>query len=228
MTILDDLKLDEYEAEDISDVLVKLEMSFAIKFPKDAFLSVNIFGELCDIIESNIKFDHKEDCTKQQAFYKIRTAICETQNIDKNLINLETKLADIFPRQNRRNQVKRFQKQLGVDLQFLTYPDWLSVTLILGILCSLIAFFFDWKVAVAGIVFFIIMLKVADKLGKDLKFDTVRELTEKAATEHYVHMRRSNLTVNRQEILDTIKAAFSDTLSIDKEQLTRDAKFNWA
>jgi hypothetical protein len=228
MTILDDLKLDEYETEDISDVLVKLEKSFAIKFPKDAFMSVKTFGELCDIIESNIKFDNKEDCTKQQAFYKIRTAICETQNIDKSLISLETKLADVFLRRNRRRQVKRFQKHLGIDLEFLTYPDWLLITFIVGIFCSLIAFFFDWKVAVAGMAFFIIALKVADKLGKDLKFDTVKELTEKAATEHYVHIRRSNSTVNRQEILDTIKEAFSAGLAIDKEQLTRDAKFSWA
>ena len=228
MTILDDLKLDEYETEDISDVLVKLEKSFAIKFPKDAFTSTKTFGELCDIIESSIKFDNKEDCTKQQAFYRIRTAICETQVIDKSLINLDTKLVHVFPRNKRRRQVKKFHKHLGIDLEFLTYPDWLSVTLIVGILGSLIAFFFDWKVAVSGIAFFIIALKVADKFGKDLKCDTVKELTEKAATEHYVHIRRSKLTVNRNEILDTIKEAFSIGLAIDKKQLTRDAKFSWA
>ena len=71
MTILDDIKLDEYEDEDIFDIVVKLEKSFAIKIARDAFINVKTFGDLCDVIESYIKYDNKEDCTKQQAFYKI-------------------------------------------------------------------------------------------------------------------------------------------------------------
>src|SRR5688572_23822887 len=136
MTILNDIKLDEYESEDIFDIVVKLEKSFAIKFDKDAFLNVKTFGDLSDIIESYIKYGNKEDCTKQQAFYKIRTAISETQLIDKNEITLDTKLVDLFPRQNRRRQVKMFQRQLGVNLKFLTYPGWLALALIIGVLAS--------------------------------------------------------------------------------------------
>lgn len=228
MTILDDIKLDEYESEDIFDIVVKLEKSFAIKFDKDAFLNVKTFGDLSDVVESYIKYDNKEDCTKQQAFYKIRTAISETQLVDKKIINLDTKLVDLFPRQNRRRQVKMFQRQLGVNLKFLTYPGWLALTLIIGVLASFIAFFFDWKIAITGIAFFAIAFTVADKLGKDLAIETVKELTEKAAAEHYVDMRSSKLTVNRNEILETIKEAFNTGLAIDKEQLTRDAKFSWA
>jgi hypothetical protein len=228
LTILDDIKLEEYEDEDIFDIVVKLEKSFAIKFDKNAFLNVKTFGDLCDVIESHIKYDNKEDCTKQQAFYKIRTAISETQLIDKKIISLDAKLVDLFPRRNRRQQVKIFQRQLGVNLNFLTYPGWLALTLIIGVLASFIAFFFDWKIAVSGIIFFAIAFRVADKLAKDLAVETVEELTEKAAAEHYIDMRRSKLTVNRNEILDTIKEAFNTRLSINKEQLTRDAKFGWA
>ena len=228
MTILDDIKLDEYESEDIFDIVVKLEKSFAIKFDKDAFLNVKTFGDICDVIESYIKYDNKEDCTKQQAFYKIREAISETQLIDKKLINLDTKLVDLFPMENRRIQVKLFQRQLGVNLKFLTYPDWLLLTLIIGVLASFIAFFFEWKIAVSGIIFFAIALNVADKLGKYLAVETIKELTEKAAAEHYIDMRSSKMTVNRNEILDTIKEAFINGLAIEKEQLTRHAKFSWA
>jgi hypothetical protein len=228
MTIPDEVKLDEYEYEDIFDVIVKLERSFAVKFDKDAFINVKTFGDLCEVIESNIKYDEKEDCTKQQAFYKIRAAISETQLIDKKLINLDTKLVDLFPRHNRLKQVKRFQRKLGMNLKFLTYPGWLALTLTGGLLASLIAFFFDGKIAVSGIVFFAFAFYIADKLGKDLELNTVKELTEKAASEHYIDIRSTKLTVNRNEILDTIKEGFSAGLSIDKEQLTRDAKFSWA
>ena len=228
MTDFVDIKLSDYEGEDIFAVVVKLEKSFAIKFDKDAFNTVKTFGDLCDIIESCIKYDNKEDCTKQQAFYKIQAAISEIQLIDKRLIPLDTKLVDLFPRHNRRRQVKIFQRQLGINLKFLTYPGWLALTLIVGLLASFIAFFFDWKIAVSGIAFFALALNVADKLGKDLDCDTVKDLTEKAATEYYIDVRRSKLTVNRNEILDTIKNAFAAGLAIDKAQLTREVKFGWA
>lgn len=229
MTDIDDIvKLDNYGDEDISDVVVRLEKSFGLKFGKDAFLTVKTFGDLCDIFVEHIKYVHQDGCTKQQAFYKIRTAISETQLIDNASINLETKLADLFPRQNRRTQVKQFQKHIGIDLKFLTYPSWLSTILMLGILSSLIAFFFDWRIATIGLLFFWLGLTFADILGKDLKFDTVKQLTEFATTEQYIKMRRSNFTVNENEIIPTIVDAFSERLDINKEYLTRDAKFSWA
>lgn len=224
----EDIRPDDYEDEDIFDVVIKLEKSFSIKFEKNAFIKVKTFGDLCDILESYIKYDHKEDCTKQQAFYKIRTAISETQLINKGQINPGTKLVELFPRHNRRTQVKKFQKLLGVNLKLLTYSGWLALTFVIGILSSFIAFFFDWKIAVSGIVFFTLAHKIAGILGRDFEFDTVKDLTEKATTDHYIDIRRSKLTVNRNEILTIIKDAFRTGLSIDNEQLERDAKFIWA
>ena len=227
MKILDDIKLDEYESEDIFDVVARLQKSFALKFDKNAFNNVKTFGDMCDVIESHIKYTDQDDCTKQQAFYKIRAAISETQLIDTAVIGLDTSLVDLFPRHTRRTQVKQFKKQLGVNIEFLTYPDWLSLTFIVGVLSSFVGFFFDWRIAVSGIAFFIVATKVAGILGKDLKFDTVKELTEKAVTEHYIEVRHSKLTVNKKEIMAIIIDAFSEGLSIDKEHLTKDAKFSW-
>jgi len=223
-----DIKLENYEDEDIGDIVVILEKSFAIKFDQYAFINVRTFGELCDVVESYIQYDHKEGCTKQQAFYKIRAAISETQSIDKSAITLGSKLADLFPRHNRRRQIKIFKKQLGIKVKFLTFPGWLATTLFAGLLCSFIAFFFDWKVALSGTAFFALTITIAEKLGKDLELDTVKDLTEKAVTEYYVEIRRSKLTVNRKEIVAIITDAFSRELSLEKEHLTRDAKFSWA
>ncbi|MGH2563835.1 MAG: hypothetical protein ACRDE8_14830 [Ginsengibacter sp.] len=220
-------KLDNYEAEDIGDVVAKLEKSFQIKFDKNAFKEIDNFGKLCDVIEATLKYDEKEDCTKQQAFYKIREAIRLTRPIGKEQIKLETKLSDLFPKQNRRKQVVEFQKHLEVKLKFLTYPDWVTLILLVGLLASLVAFFFDWKIAVSGIVICTLAFRVADKLGKDLQFETVKQLTEKVAREHYINIRRSTMTMNKSEIFKIIKDAFSYDLSIDKEHLTREAAFSW-
>lgn len=228
MTIVDDNKLDEYEDADIFDVIVKLEHSFAIEFGKEAFKNVKTFGDLCDVIESHIQYENSEDCTSQHAFYKIQAAISETRRIDKKLILPDTQLADLFPRQYRRRQVKAFQQHLGVRLQLLTYPGWLFPIFIAGFLASFIAFFVDWKIALSGIIFFAVALTIADKLGKELAIGTVKELTIKATTEHYIEMKSAALTVNRNEITDIIKEAFSTDLGINKKQLTRDAKLSWA
>jgi hypothetical protein len=223
MRDLDDIKLENYEGEDISDVIVKLEKSFDLKFSKTAFVEAKTFGDICDIVGTHINHLHKDDCTKQQAFYKIRKAIAETQLIDEKQIGLTSKLVELFPRHNRRQKIKEFRNLLGIKVSFLTYPGWLSLLLGIGSLLSLGAFFFDWKIAVAGITFFACSFRIADWLGKDLELQTVRQLVEKVTREHYVAIRRTKHTVNRNEILDTIKDAFSNDLAIDKVQLTREA-----
>ncbi|MBN8837074.1 MAG: hypothetical protein J0I09_07435, partial [Sphingobacteriia bacterium] len=229
MTDLNDItKLDNYEAEDIGDVVVKLEKSFGIKFDKTAFSDVKTFGDLCDVFENNINYENYDDCTKQQAFYRIRKAISTTQLIDENEIKLDSKLVDLFPRHNRRQKANEFQSYVGTDIKILTYPGWLALTFIVIFLLSLFAFFFDWKIALSGIVFSIISIKVAEKFGKGLDLKTVRQLTEKAARENYTDIRRTNKTINRKEIVTTIIETFSNDLDIDKDHLTRDAKFSWA
>lgn len=227
MTELKDItKLNDYLSEDISDVIVKLEKSFQLKFDKNAFKEVDNFGKLCDVIEAYIKYDNKEDCTKQQAFYKIREAISSTQQIHKKQIKLDTMLAELFPKQNRRKQVNEFQKKLGINLKFLTSPGWLTLILLIEFVTSFIVLFRDWKVGLSGILFFVLASTIANKFAKNLQLETVKELTEKAAREHYIDIRRSKLTMNKNEILEVIKETFSNDLSIDKNYLTRDAKFS--
>ena len=92
MTVLNDItKLDNYEDEDIFDVVLKLEKSFGLKFEKDAFYNVQTFGDLCDIFTNNLQGDNSDDCTTQQAFYKVRNAIAATQLIDAKSITIDTK-----------------------------------------------------------------------------------------------------------------------------------------
>jgi len=227
MIDLNDIKLNNYESDDIFDVVVKLEKSFGIKFSKTAFINVKTFGDLCDIIEEHIHFETREDCTKQQAFYKIRKAISATQFINENQIKLDSNLTDLFPLHNRRQKAREFQNQLGLKINILTYPAWLAFTFVIGLILTFIAFFFDWKVAISGIVFFILATKIAEKLGRNLDPETVRQLTEKVTRERYVEIRRSGQTVNRKEILEIIKDTFSNDLAIDKTFLTRDAQFSW-
>ncbi len=224
MTQTASLKLDNYEDEDIFDVIAKLEKSFVVKFNKTAFAKAATFGDICDTIQSHINYKHKESCTKQQAFYKIRKAIDATLLIGEKQISIDSNLADLFPKKNRRQKINEFQSYLDFKSDILTYPGWLASALASGLVLSCIAFFFDWKIAISGIIFFILAAKIAENSGKDLTLQTVRQLTEKSVTENYMVVRRSKGTVNQNEILKTMVDAFSTNLGIDKEYLTREAK----
>ena len=228
MAVLDTItKLDDYEDEDIFDVVEKLEKSFGLKFDKNAFYHVKTFGDLSDVFENHIKYEQRGDCTKQQAFYRIREAIASTIKISRDNIQHNTTLSDLFPSLDRRKKAREFKKAVGQDIKILTYPGWLALTFGLVFLLSLGAFFYDWKIALSGIDFFVAAIKIAEKFGKTLDVQTVRELTEKLAREHYVDVRRTNGTFNKQELLQTIIDTFSNDLAIEKAYLTRDATFSW-
>jgi hypothetical protein len=228
MKIVSDIKLDNIDPEDFGDSILKLEKSFGVKFADNSMKDAKTFGDICDIIESQINHTDKNDCTTQQAFYKVRKAIGLTQEFDESDIEPQTKLEDIFPRSNRRQSVKYFQQALGFSVDILSMKTWLALTLAAGFILSLIAFFFSWQYAIAGLTFFALVTWTANKFSKELNVSTVRELTEKISREHYSLARRQSGTVNRSEIVKTIQDVFIADHLLDREHLTKDASLGWS
>lgn len=228
MTALSDFKLDNIDPEDFGDTILKLEKSFGVKFADNSMANAKTFGDICDVIESHINFADKDDCTTQQAFYKVRKAIGLTQNFNEANIEPQTKLEDIFPRSNRRQNVKLFEQALGFSVDILTMKTWLGWTLAVGFIASLITFFFSWLYAIAGLTFFTLFTWAVSKFSKELSISTVRELTEKISREHYSLARRQSGTVNRNEILKTIQDVFIADHLIDREHLTKEASLGWS
>ena len=227
MTTLDDYKLDNIDPEDFGDTLLKLEKSFGAKFADNSFKDAKTFGDICNIIESQIDFTDKDDCTTQQAFYKVRKAIGLTQTFDERNVEPQTKLEIIFPRSNRRQNVKSFQKALGFSVDILSMKTWLGWTIAIGFTLSLIAFFFSWQYAVSGLTFFTLFTWTISKFSKELDISTVGELTEKISRENYSLARRQIGTVNRNEIVKTIQDVFIADHLIEREHLTKEATLGW-
>src|SRR5689334_19752693 len=87
--------------EDIEDVLKLIEKSYDIRFQDNELGHIRTFGQLTDHIISKIKLGNQNDCTDQQAFYKLRTAIETVTGIDKRTLDPNAQLKDIFPRRKR-------------------------------------------------------------------------------------------------------------------------------
>ena len=114
-----DYELKDIDSEDTGDLLVKVETSFDIKFIDDELVHITTFGQLCDHIANKIHLDNSDDCTSQQAFYKLRDAISSTLQIDNKTISTDFLLSDLLPRQSRRARTKKFEKNLGFKLNIL-------------------------------------------------------------------------------------------------------------
>ncbi|MDH7460635.1 hypothetical protein QEG73_05075 [Chitinophagaceae bacterium 26-R-25] len=227
MTVFNDIKLDNIDPEDFEDTLLKLEKSFGLKFADSSFKDAKTFGDICDIIEGRLNLIHTDDCTAQQAFYKVRNAICLTQTFDATNIELGTSLENVFPRLNRKKNVAHFQQALGFPVNILTMKAWLFLVIVAGFVGSLVAFFFSWLYAVSGLILFTLFSWIASKFSKELNVSTVKELTEKITREHYLSARRQRGTMNRNEIVKIIQDTFIADHFLDQESLTRDAALGW-
>jgi acyl carrier protein len=226
MSDFDTYELCNVDPDDISDVLVKVEKSFRFKFGDTELKDVKTFGELCDIITNKVQGDNSNDCTTQQAFYKLRDAIADSLLIDKKSITQDTDLQFLFPRQNRRQKVKEVKIRLDARFDILEIKEWLKWTYFVGIITSLIMFFFKWQYALSGLVFFTVLGWTLNRFfATEIATQTIGQFAEKFARENYLKARRNSATINRIEIARKVKELFKTDLGLEDKALTQEATF---
>ncbi|HQW00235.1 MAG TPA: hypothetical protein PLZ91_07910, partial [Bacteroidia bacterium] len=82
-----DYELKNIDSEDLEELLKKVEASFDIKFGAAELANISTFGQLCNHISNKIHLVDCDDCTSQQAFYKLRDSISSSFHIDKRSIS---------------------------------------------------------------------------------------------------------------------------------------------
>jgi len=136
-------------------------------------------------ITGNPASGNAEDRLRQQAFDAVSSAIALSQSIDISSIDPDSKLETFFPRNHRQRRIHAFQDELGVDIDLLAIKNAAEWTIILSTVTSIIALFVSWKAGAAGLAFTAIAGWMATRFGQDLEFDTVGQLAEQVAREHY-------------------------------------------
>lgn len=213
-------ELKNIDSEDIEDVLAKVESSFNIKFVDNELVHIATFGQLCDHIIDKIQLDNSDDCTSQQAFYKLRDAISKTISIDKKAITTDFPLIRLLPRHSRRSVKNKLEEHLGFKLHILRPPHWVTGTLAILLLASIVVLFFNWQYGLAGFVFSIIGIWLANKMGNELSIQTVGQLAEQMTRENYLKSRRDPKTFNKREVEKILLDLFSDSLELNKNKLS--------
>lgn len=218
-------KVENIDSEDASDLLVKIEKSFDIKFGDTELMHIKTLGELCDHIANKIQLDNTDDCTTQQAFYKLRNAITAIFNIDDKIITTDFPLNKFLPRQKRSEKVRDLENYLDVHLNILRPPHWVTNTLLIFLLASIVGLFFKWQYGLLGLCVSFGGLWFSNKIGNELDVQTVGQLAEKMTRENYLKSRRNPKTINKNEIENLLTEWFSNDLGLEKSKLTREAKF---
>lgn len=205
--------------EDVSDTIKELCKILGIEFLNNDLQHVKTFGDLCDAIIKKLNLTEIEDCTSQQAFYKLRSAIIDNIPIDKNEIKPSAKLNNIFPRGIRSKEVKYIEQSLGFKITILrvkrTLTFYMLLCIALSILAIVIKFYFGLIFSVPISIYYFFKLKKRKEVG----VTTVEEVVESMKLNNYFQSRRDKYTMNRKEILNIIKYFFIKKLAIKPTEL---------
>nr|WP_294942365.1 hypothetical protein [uncultured Mucilaginibacter sp.] len=216
--------LNNVDPDDISDVLVKIEKSFDITLGNDDLKDTKTFGALCDVVVAKVKHAHADSCTTQQAFYKLRNAINARNPEEKYLVKPQTKLCELFPRDNRIEVVADIEAELGFHMNLLQPKSWIVWAFGLMLVAAIGLFWVNTTIATIGLIASIAGLRLAGRFGKELKVKTIGDLAEKIAREHYLKCRRDASTVNRAEVVQKVKELFAESFHLEMSVLTKEAK----
>lgn len=203
--------------EEFEDALLLFCKDYRIKTGDLSISFTMTFVEIMELLFAQFDFQHKQDCTSQQAFYKLRKGI---QEIYPNApeLTLDTELKDLFPKNNRRKNIAELKKKLGIDFKILGAEKWLTSVLGITILvCFFLMFFQLW--ALAAFIFSIIVLQVAERYGRAFKGKTIRDLVHHLVIHHYFECRTEPNSINKEEFRKVAFAYFSEALDIDQADL---------
>ncbi|WP_432672947.1 hypothetical protein [Flavobacterium sp. SM2513] len=222
---MEDFELCNVDPEDVNDLLLKVESSFGVKFVNNELLHIDNFGEFCTLVTNKIQLKNVDNCTSQQAFYKLRKAIAKTLQLDSDSIFVNSLLINIFPRKDRRLAIRDLEVSLGFKLKILKAPNWLTLSLGLLLLVFVILLFFYWKIAIVGIVLSLTSLKIVSYFGKEFIVDNVGQLAKKISREDYVHSRSDAETFNKNEVEVILREWFVEEFALDESKFNSESKF---
>lgn len=178
------IQLNNIDEDDISDLIVKIQKSFAIKLDNNTLSQVQNFGQLCDSIIDEVQLSAANDCTTQQAFYKLRSALKDTLKQANLAITPSTLLEDILPLRHRISTVKKIEHNLSIKLGLLQGSALINKLLAMLTITSIVTFFINIQLGFITLFVSILGFWLAGIFGKKLTLLTVGELSQKIAREN--------------------------------------------
>ncbi len=216
-------KFESEELEDLDYALQEFENQYEIHFNQDELNSIENIEQLIEAITNKFDYESSDDCTSQQAFYKLRNAL-NNLNIGNQNISPNTNLAELIPRKNRIQKVKEIEAELGFKLDVLQPKNWIFYSAIFLWIGLIPLVFFHFFYALILAIFNYYFFSFVFKKGKEFKVSIVGALVNKVVSENYFRVRRTSNTINKIEFKRVVLEWFSERIDMNKEEL-KSAKF---
>lgn len=217
------IELVNCDPEDIGVAMEVVQASFGIEYDLDALQNAKTFGEYCDLVVAAMVREHRDGCTAQQGFYKLRAAMAKVLKRDAAGIRPATRMGELFPARGRQKKIQELQRELGIGMGLLDLKRGVGWGLFGCYLIAFLAIFINWRYGLAGLAVCMIIHRVAWMFANKFMYETVGDLARRFASSYYRRARRDPETVNRNEIVPVIKGIFQRVLRVEPEALRRDA-----
>ncbi len=193
-------ELKNIDPEGIEDLLIKIEKSFDIRFIADELFYITNSEQLYNHIINKIQLDSVDDCTSQQAFYKLRNAISSTFQIDSKIISTNFSLINLLPQHSRKSRIKKLETHLGFELNLLQPSLFVLIMFLILFFISFVVQFFNSQLGLFILAFSIIGILFAARISNEIELITIKQIVEKMTIENYVKSRRNHKTFNKKEV----------------------------
>ena len=222
---------------DSVEILMEVENVFGIQIPNKIAEKIITVGDFQNVVWELVKGRESNKCTSQSLFYKLRESFSNQFEIPKSSINLETKLNNIIPGDNRRkfwfsiasSNELRFP-ELVLQKPYSKFLTAIGVSTIGGGLITsliLINFFNTTKwtllIPLAGIVFTILVSRLFNFKRTEFNPNNFRDFINQVLTLNYTSLS-IEVGVNRKEVEMVITQIIADKSGLDLKEVTPEKK----
>jgi acyl carrier protein len=125
---------------DAVEIVMKVEETFDIAIADSEAEKIVTPGQLIDLIQSKVERTDHAACLTQRAFYRLRASLVRQLGVHRSKIKLETSLATLFPRPNRRTNFHAVAADIGVTKEIgFVRPGWLIILIVAAtVICWMI------------------------------------------------------------------------------------------
>ena len=219
------------------ELVMNVEEAFDIQIDDSDAEHIQTVGELHDYIVVRITMARTGTCLTASTFYKIRNGLHDCGVTER--FAPSSKLAEFFPRTDRREFWVKLQESTELRFPNLVRPNWVVslatiLTLLLSMCVALILmgdsepeYWFPligiFCVFGFGIFFAIISKPMATEF--DTSFSSFRGLSERALALNAGKITKEHGPLGNNDVWVVLREIIVDTLGVDHNEIKRDANF---
>ena len=226
-----------YMGLDSVEILVNVENAFGITIANFEAEKITTVGDIHSIVWRSVQGRQSMRCKSQQLYYKLRHALLTKFRVDKDAVELNASLNEIFPKANRRRLYRKLEKELRLKLPPLVLPEaweialrFTGLLLIIGTLVgSLIMInqfnYTRWLYLLPGlgVLLTIFFSNLLDSVRIVFKPAIVKDYTQTVLSLNYTTLIQQNGT-NRKEVELIINNVIAETIGLELHEIAPEKK----